>query len=81
MPSEQVGQSVGTVWDSGPEEFGTVVPPLRGDTGPSLTPSTTQLRAPTDNGPGTGDPWCHFGTGLHCLNGEHCLNPNHRGEQ
>jgi hypothetical protein len=81
MPPEQVGQPVGTAWDSGPEGLGTVVPPLRGDTGPSLTPPTTHLRAPTDAGAGTGDPWCHFDTGLQCTNGEHCLNPNHRSHQ
>lgn len=25
-----------------------------------------------------GAPWCRFGAGFACLNGEECRNPNHR---
>jgi len=26
-------------------------------------------------------PWCRFGKGLECLNGDQCLNPDHRKPQ
>lgn len=25
-----------------------------------------------------GEPWCRFGRGFRCINGDQCQNPNHR---
>lgn len=57
-------------------EWANRIPSLRITT-PDLTPDDDRNGDPSYFAP-DGNPWCRFGAGSRCLNGDRCLNLNHR---